>query len=154
MSDKLAKLNKTQAIEVANRMKNRAQTMRRNAERLTERVVHGAVSTAAGFGLGYWMGQAETEYQDLLAKYIADNPEASIEDAEKEIDDPRKWMGVDKDLVVSGLLAGSALTGIAGRKATPILEAAAFGGLSGWAYNRGMEEAIDSADEEEEDEDA
>lgn len=154
MSDKqLQKLNKTQAIEVAHRMKNRAKTIRANAEKLTERLVHGAIGTAAGFGMGYWMGQAEADYQDSVTKWLADNPDKTQEDAEKEVDDPRKWGGVDKDLVVSGALAVAALTNMGGRKVTPFIEAAAFGGLAGWAYNRGMDAAIDGSEDDEKDDD-
>lgn len=153
MSDKLAKLNKTQAIEVANRMKNRAVTMRKNAERVTERIVHGAIAGVTGFGMGYWMGQAEVEYREALAKWQAENPGKTPEDAEKEVDDPRKWMGIDKDLVVSGVLVTGALLNLGGRKATPFIEAAAYGSLAGWAYNRGMEEAISNSEEEDEEDD-
>lgn len=153
MSDKLAKLNKTQAIEVANRMKNRAQTMRRNAEKLSERIVHGFVSAVAGGAFGYWMGQAETDYQEAISEYMADNPGSTAEDAAKEVVDPRKWGGIDKDLIVSGTLAALALTNVGGRKASPIIEAAAIGGLSGWAYNRGMEMAIESASDDDDDDD-
>jgi hypothetical protein len=146
--NQLAKLNKTQAIEVATRMKNRATAIKRNAEKLSERVVHGVIGTGTGFAMGYWMGSAEAEYQDNIAKLMAEGK--TREDAEKEAEDPRKWMGIDKDLVASLGLTALSLSNLAGRKASPFLEAAAFGGLAGWAYSRGMESAISSAEEEEE----
>lgn len=149
--NQLSKLSKTQAIEVAHRMKNRATTIRKNAEKLTERLVHGAIGTATGFGMGYWMGTAEAEYQDNVAKLIAEGK--TPDDAAKEADDPRKWAGMDKDLLVSLGLTAVSLTNLGGRKVSPFLEAAAFGGLAGWAYSRGMESAIESAAEAE-DEDA
>ena len=148
MANDLSKLSKTQAVEVAHRMKNRAKNIKANAEKLTERLVHGAIGTATGFGMGYWMGQAEAEYQTNIAKLIEDGK--TPEEAEKEADDPRKWGGVDKDLVVSLGMAGVALTNLGGRKVSPFLEAAAFGGLAGWAYSRGMETAIDGSTEEDE----
>lgn len=152
MANELQKLSKTQAIDLAHRMKNRARSIRANAEKLTERLVHGAIGTGVGFGLGYWMGQAESEFQDNVAKLKAEGK--SQEDAEKEADDPRKWGGVDKDLIVSLGLATVAMTNIGGRRVSPFLEAAAFGGLAGWAYSRGMETAIEGAEDEEEEEDA
>lgn len=151
MANDLQKLSKTQAIEMASRMKNRAVNIKKNAEKLTERIVHGVIGTATGFGMGYWMGQAEAEYQDNIAKLISEGK--TREEAEKEADDPRKWAGADKDLVVSLALAGVSLTNLGGRKISPFLEAAAFGGLAGWAYSRGMETAIEGAEAEEEEED-
>ncbi len=147
MSTDLSKLNKTQAIQVAHRMKARAKAVRANAEKMSERLMNGAISTGTGFVMGYWMGQAEAEYQDNIAKLLAEGK--SQEDAEKEAADPRKWFGLDKDLVASGALATAALLNVGGRKVTPFVEAAAFGGLAGWAYSRGMDVAIESASEEE-----
>ncbi len=152
MSNDLSKLNKTQAIQVAHRMKARAKAVRANAEKMSERLVNGAISTGTGFVMGYWMGQAEADYQDNIAKLVAEGK--TQEEAQKEAEDPRKWFGLDKDLVASGALAAVALTNLGGRKVSPFMEAAAFGGLAGWAYSRGMDVAIESANEEEEEEDA
>lgn len=150
MSNDLSKLSKTQAIQVAHRMKARAKAVRANAEKVSERLVHGAISTGTGFVMGYWMGSAEAEYQENIAKLVAEGK--TREDAEKEAEDPRKWFGLDKDLIASGALATIALTNIGGRKVSPFVEAAAFGGLAGWAYSRGMDVAIESASEEEDEE--
>lgn len=141
-------LSKDQAIELAQKMKNRALGIKKNAEALTERLVNGAIGAATGFGMGYWMGSAEAEYHQNVAKLVAEGK--TPEEALKEADDPRKWMGVDKDLIVSLGLTGVALANLGGRKMSPFVEAAAWGGLAGWAYSRGMDIAIEGASEAEE----
>ena len=148
MANDLQKLSKNQAIDLATRMKNRAIGVRANAQKLTERLVHGAIGTGTGFTMGYWMGAAEAEYQENIAKLVGEGK--SQQDAEKEADDPRKWAGMDKDLIISLGLATVGLTNLVGRKISPTVEAAAFGGLAGWAYSRGMDIAIQGASETEE----
>lgn len=151
MANELAKLNKTEAIELATRARNRANRFRANAEKMSERIVNTAIGTLAGFGTGYWQGQNEVEYQKNVAKYMAENPGKTLKDAQAEAEDPRKIGGaLDKDLAVGLVLGGLAISGVTGRRITPFFEAGAIGALAGWAHGFGMDKAIEAAAEEEE----
>lgn len=148
MANELAKLNKTEAIELATRARNRANRFRANAEKMSERIVNTAIGTLAGFGTGYWQGKNEVEYQKNVAALVEQGKELKV--AQEEAEDPRKIGGaLDKDLAVGLGLGGLAISGIAGRKITPFFEAAAIGALAGWAHGYGMDKAIEAATEEE-----
>lgn len=143
----LAHLPHKDLVKAATTMRNRAMKYKKNADTMSERVVGMAVSTGAGFAMGMWYGGASVEYEKLLQEKIGTG--LSEKDAQKAISeegDPRKLLGIDKDLVAGITLAVGSLTGIGGRKVAPILEYGALGALAGWAHNLGQDVAMDQAE--------
>ncbi len=148
----LQELSKGQAIELAQRMKAKARNIRGMAEKVTQRAISVALSTAAAFGLGYWMGGLRAEREELLEKAGLDADTATNEEIDTALEenggDPTKWFGIDKDLVVSVALAGVAITGIIGAPEKSLVamgaEAIAVGGMAGWAYGSGADRGFES----------
>lgn len=131
--NKLQQLSKTDAIELAARMRNKARNIKLSAAETSRKVMHGAVATVAGYALGYWMGGLEHE-------------KAQMTDAQIEAEgDPTKWAGMDKDLVIGVTVSALGIMNVGGKKVAPILEAGGFGALAGWGYSRGREQGIESA---------
>lgn len=129
----LSSLTKTEAIELASRMRNKARNIKINAETRTEKVTTLVIGGGAAFLVGQWMGGLRHELDGM--------DEASIE-AEG---DPTKIMGIDKDLI-----AGLAVTGLgmaAPKKIGAVMEKAGAGVLCGWAYARGEEMGVARASE-------
>ncbi len=150
MRDQLAKLNKEQAIELAHR----AQRSRRNQENRMAKLAIGAVTGAVGVGfagaLGYWMGQAEYEYETSEDKEAIDAGDEP---------DPRKWFGIDKDIIVAGLVTAGGLLLMLSAKGEKAVKTGAgifavgMTGLGGAVYSKGHASGSKSM-QESEDEDA
>ncbi len=148
--DQLAKLNKDQAIELAHR----AQRSRRNQENKMAKLVTTLLAGGLGAGfagaLGYWMGQAEYEYETSEDKEAIDAGDEP---------DPRKWFGVDKDLIVAVGVTGLGLLLMLSGKGEKMVKTGAgmltvgLGGLAGALYSKGHASGYKSmSDDEEEDE--
>lgn len=142
MAEPLARLSKEQVIQMAHRLRSH----KRNAEGKVTAILTGlgttVLSTASGGLMGYWMGSAEYEYnQNKAAIDAGDEP------------DPRQWFGVDKDLLISFLIAVVGLIPQL-KGAGPWVQAFGKGGLAGWAWGAAREAALKSAGEEEDEEGA
>ena len=140
MSNELAKLSKTDLVKQAGVMRNRALKFKKNAESTAEKLVFAGAGAAGAFGLGFLMGGKERDYQQLVT-------EKGLEEADKA--DPRLIGGlVPWDLGIGGALWVVGMTGLAGKKASPVIEAMGFGGLAGYVYNMGSEMALEAGVEE------
>lgn len=147
MKDQLAKLTKEQAIELAHR----TQRARKNEEgkmaKIGTSAIGGALAAVTGGILGYWAGQAEYEYE------TAENKEAI--DAGDE-PDPRKWFGIEKELVVALVITGVGFLAMAFAKNAKLAKAGALfvaagtGGLAAALYSKGHQSGYKSLKEAEE----
>lgn len=136
----LAKLSKTDLVKQAGVMRNRALKFKKNAETTMEKVTFGVTGLAGAGFAGFIMGGKERDYQDLVNK-------EGEEAANKA--DPRLIGGlVPWDAGIGGGLWLVGLSGLAGKKASPLIEAFGFGGLAGYVYNLGSEMALEAGTEE------
>lgn len=134
------KLGRTQAIELAKRMRNKARNADLDAQKLTTRVIGAASSAGAAYLLGGTMHDREME-AIANAQKIKDG----------EMDDPTQLLGMDYELAVGlGLTAaGLAMQGFFGGKkatgmASTIVEGAGTGCLSAAMYEAGRRAAAEA----------
>ena len=134
------KLGRTQAIELAKRMRNKARNADLDAKKLTTRMVGVGSAAGAAYLLGGMMHDREME-AIANAQKIKDG----------EMDDPTQLLGVDYELAIGiGLTtAGLAMQGFfGGKKATGMLstvvEGAGAGCLSAAMYEAGRRAAAEA----------
>jgi hypothetical protein len=132
----IEKLDKQKLVQLAKGMRNRARNMALDKQRMASRVTNVAVGAGASFVVGYFMGGKEAEYLTVAAEVEAGTAE-----------DPRKVMGIDIDLLLGLGVSGLGVTGLAGKKASDLCEAAGTGILAGYAYARGSQAGLESAQE-------
>lgn len=143
MNHQIDKLSKEQALELARRsVKMRKNDEGRMAKVMTS-LVGGGAGVAFGAALGYWMGQAEYEYE------TAENKDAI--DAGDE-PDPRKWFGIEKDLAAAIIVAGAGIAFLLVKNAKlnrigSMVASAGFGGLAASLYAKGHESGYKAAKE-------
>ena len=130
----LSTLTKTEAIDLAGRMRNKARNIKINAESRTERIITMLVGGGSAFVVGQWMGGLRHEKAQMTEEQVeADG-------------DPTKLMGIgDKDLILGLAIAGVSLA--LPRKIGTWGEKMAQGVLFGWAYSRGEEMGVARAAE-------
>ncbi len=130
----LMKLSKEEIADGFQRMAKRAKGYKEKAARTAEDVMEIALSGGAAFGIGYWMGRIKGDH--------------AVEGTDPT--DDLKLFGIDKDLAVGAALGLLGLTGVAGKKASPMFKNAGMGVLSYWAGSAGERMAIEKATEPEE----
>lgn len=138
MANELAKLSKQDLVKQAEGMRRRAQRYKKNAESTAEKLMFAGAGGVSAFVMGYVMGGKEKDYQKLVA-------EKGEEEAKKN--DPRLLFGMPFDAVVSVGVWVLGLTNLLGKKVSPIVEAAGFGGVAGFLYNWGSEMALEEPDQ-------
>ncbi len=133
--DKLQQLSKSDAIELATRMRNKARNVKLSAAETSKKLVRTSLGAGAAFATGYWMGGLRHE-------------KSGMTDAQIESEgDPTKWAGVDKDLAVGIVVTGLGVMNVGGKKVAPALEWLGGGVLAGWAYSRGDQSGYEAAKE-------
>jgi hypothetical protein len=143
MPAELAKLSKNDLVKQAEGMRRRAMRYKKNAETTAEKLLFAGAGGVSAFVMGYIMGGKEKEYQKLEA-------EKGPDEAKKA--DPRLLFGMPFDAVISVGVWVVGLTGLLGKKVSPVVEAAGFGGVAGFLYNWGSEMALEEPEEEAEEE--
>lgn len=137
------KLDRTSAIELAKRLRNKYRNVSLDKSRLATRIGATIAGVGGAYVMGHYMGGLQHEYE----------LNASAIDA-GTMEDPRKMAGVDIDLLVGlGLtLAGLAMQGLLGGKsrkgagmAADLVEAGGNGILAGYAFSAGATAGKESA---------
>jgi hypothetical protein len=141
----LMELPREALADEALRMRRRAQTVKSNGDTLMGNVRDGLVGGATAWGLGWFMGTRQLEYDKLVA-------EKGEEAAKAE--DPRVIIGVPIDALVAGGLWVLGLGGWFGKRLSPYFLAAGQGGLHGFLYGWGQEVGLMPDDEEDEEDEA
>lgn len=141
----LAELPRDVLADEAWKMRVRAQRVKANGETFMSNVRDAVVGGGAAWGLGWFMGTRQLEYDRLVA-------EKGEEAAKAE--DPRLIVGLPIDFVLAAAVWGVGISGIAGKRMSPFLLAAGQGGLNGFLYGWGQEIGLTADDEDDEEAEA
>lgn len=140
------KLGRNEAISLAKKMRQRARNLSMDKQRMSQRAIAVGVGAVSAYGVGMWMGSKMHDFLELGGP--GNSSVQAAEDALKadaSLEDPRKIAGIDADLLLGLAATGLGVSGLAGRQASDLIEAAGAGVLAGYAYSKGAQAGLESA---------
>lgn len=152
MADKkanLSQISKTELAEQYSRLKLKDKKSKQEAKLAAEAFIADLITVGSGAGMGALMGNlvGNTDLsQAALAQAQQEDPEATEADL---IAANTQFFGIDYDLGISGLAAGLALSGYAG-KMGGVVRAVGVGGLTGWAARKAFFAMVERAEKDNE----
>ena len=154
MADKkanLSQISKTELSEQYSRLKLKDKKSKAEAKMAAEAFIADLITVGSGAGMGALMGNlvGNTDLSpEALEAYKKDSGDDQATDADL-IAEQTQFFGIDYDLGISGLAAGLALSGYAG-KMGGVVRAVGVGGLTGWAARKAFFAMVERAEKDNE----
>ena len=117
------------------KLKRFAKTYGNPAKNMTEQVMDLATHAGGAAGVGWYIGKRRAG--------VDADPELSDDEKENAL----KWFGVDQDFAIAFLMSAAGMTGIGGKRYSPVLRGLGTGAMAYYVGSKAEQMAYDRASE-------